>query len=44
MSKELAFGIVGLGFGAVHARVLGEMEGVRLAAICDCGRRSAWPP
>jgi predicted dehydrogenase len=35
VSKELAFGIVGLGFGAVHARVLGEMEGVRLAAICD---------
>jgi predicted dehydrogenase len=35
MSKELAFGVIGLGFGAVHARVLGEMEGVRLAAICD---------
>src|SRR5688572_21307982 len=35
MSKELAFGVVGLGFGAVHARVLGEMEGVRLAAVCD---------
>jgi predicted dehydrogenase len=35
VSKELAFGVVGLGFGAVHARVLGEMEGVRLAAVCD---------
>lgn len=35
MSKDLSFGIVGLGFGAVHARVLGEMEGVRLAAVCD---------
>jgi len=35
VSTELAFGIVGLGFGAVHARVLSEMEGVRLAAICD---------
>jgi predicted dehydrogenase len=35
LSRDLAVGVVGLGFGAVHARVLNEMEGVRLAAICD---------
>jgi predicted dehydrogenase len=35
MSSELAFGVIGLGFGAVHTRVLGEMEGVRLVAVCD---------
>jgi predicted dehydrogenase len=35
VSGDLTFGIIGLGFGAVHARVLGEMEGVRLAAVCD---------
>ena len=35
MSKEIVFGVIGLGFGAVHTRVLGEMEGVRLAAVCD---------
>ncbi len=27
--------VVGLGFGAIHARVLGEMDGVCLAAVCD---------
>jgi len=27
--------VIGLGFGAVHARVLGEMENVELVAICD---------
>src|SRR5439155_8597110 len=30
--------VVGLGFGAVHARVLGEMENVDLVAICDVDR------
>ena len=30
--------VVGLGFGAVHARVLGEMESVDLIAICDVDR------
>lgn len=33
--SELAVAVVGLGFGANHARVLGEMKGVRLAAVCD---------
>ena len=33
--RELAVGVVGLGFGANHARVLSEMAGVRLAAVCD---------
>jgi UDP-N-acetylglucosamine 3-dehydrogenase len=43
LSAELAVGVIGLGFGANHARVLDEMEGVRLAAICDRdqGRLSA---
>ena len=35
MSRELAFGVVGLGFGAKHVRVLGETHGARLAAVCD---------
>ena len=35
MTRELSFAVIGLGFGAVHARVLTEMEGVRLAAVCD---------
>jgi predicted dehydrogenase len=34
-ARELAIAVVGLGFGANHARVLGELEGVRLAAVCD---------
>ena len=33
MSKELSIGVVGLGFGAVHARVLSTLEGVRLAEL-----------
>jgi UDP-N-acetylglucosamine 3-dehydrogenase len=33
--SELSVAVVGLGFGANHARILGEMEGVRLAAVCD---------
>jgi predicted dehydrogenase len=35
VSNELAAGVVGLGFGANHARVLDELPGVRLAAVCD---------
>jgi UDP-N-acetylglucosamine 3-dehydrogenase len=35
LSAELAVGVIGLGFGANHARVLDELGGVRLAAICD---------
>lgn len=33
--KPLAVGVVGLGFGANHARVLSRLQGVRLAAVCD---------
>jgi predicted dehydrogenase len=41
----LSVGVVGLGFGANHARVLAGLEGVRLAAICDKdkGRLAAIP-
>ena len=37
MSKtdELAVAVIGLGFGANHARVLSKLENVRLAAVCD---------
>jgi UDP-N-acetylglucosamine 3-dehydrogenase len=35
VSGELRFGVVGLGFGANHARILGEMPGVRLVAVAD---------
>ena len=35
MSGEIAAGVVGLGFGANHARVLSSLPGVRLAAVCD---------
>ena len=38
-SGDLAFGVVGLGFGANHARVLAQVEGVRLAAVCDTDER-----
>jgi UDP-N-acetylglucosamine 3-dehydrogenase len=34
-ASEIRAGVIGLGFGAVHARVLDEIEGVRLAAVCD---------
>ena len=34
-TSELAVGVVGLGFGANHARVLSEMAGVRLAAVLN---------
>ena len=33
--KELAVAVIGLGFGAKHARVLDELEDVHLAAVCD---------
>lgn len=32
---DLRIGIIGLGFGAIHARVLSEMDGVTVAALCD---------
>ncbi len=34
-ARELRLGVVGLGFGANHARVLSELDGVCLAAVCD---------
>jgi predicted dehydrogenase len=36
--RRLNFGVIGLGFGANHARVLHELPGVRLAAVCDPDR------
>jgi predicted dehydrogenase len=33
--RELAVAVIGLGFGANHARILADMSGVRLAAVCD---------
>ena len=35
MDPELKLAVVGLGFGANHARVLSRLQGVQLAAICD---------
>lgn len=35
MGGLLDVGVIGLGFGANHARILHEMPGVRLAALCD---------
>ncbi len=37
--REVAVAVVGLGFGAVHARVLSEMDGVDLVAVCDVDER-----
>src|SRR6266545_3137992 len=37
-ARELSFGVIGLGFGANHARVLRKLPGVRLAAVCDSDR------
>lgn len=34
-AREVSVAVVGLGFGRNHARVLHELPGVRLAAICD---------
>jgi predicted dehydrogenase len=40
--RPLRVGVIGLGFGAVHARVLNELDGAELAAVCDLdGRRLA---
>ncbi len=33
--RQLNAAVIGLGFGANHARVLHELPGVRLAAVCD---------
>jgi UDP-N-acetylglucosamine 3-dehydrogenase len=35
MSAELRVGVVGLGFGANHARVIGELPNARLVAVAD---------
>jgi predicted dehydrogenase len=35
MSGELLVGVIGLGHGANHARVLHELPGARLTAVCD---------
>jgi predicted dehydrogenase len=35
VTRELTVAVAGLGFGANHARVLHELQGVRLAAVCD---------
>jgi predicted dehydrogenase len=35
VTSNLSVAVIGLGFGAVHARVLFEMEDVTLAAVCD---------
>ena len=35
MNSDLRIGVIGLGFGANHARILGEMPGVCLAAVAD---------
>jgi len=40
--KELSIAVVGVGrMGSNHARVLSEMEGVHLKAICDSDRKAA---
>jgi UDP-N-acetylglucosamine 3-dehydrogenase len=39
MTRELSLAVVGLGFGANHARILGNLDGVRLAAVCDADRQ-----
>ena len=41
VSGDLAVGVVGLGFGANHARVLHQMPNVKLAAVCDTDRQRA---
>jgi predicted dehydrogenase len=35
VSSEITVGVVGLGFGANHTRVLSELPSVKLAAVCD---------
>lgn len=34
-ASALSVAVIGLGFGAIHARVLSEMDGVDLVAVCD---------
>jgi UDP-N-acetylglucosamine 3-dehydrogenase len=42
MTRKLAVAVVGLGFGANHARIIRDLEGAELAAVCDPdGRRLA---
>jgi predicted dehydrogenase len=38
MKGLLSAGVVGLGFGANHARVLSQLPGVRLSGVCDSDR------
>ena len=35
MARDLGFGVVGLGMGANHARVISETPGATLVAVCD---------
>lgn len=46
MTRELSVAVVGLGFGANHARVINALPGARLAAAVDRdpGRLEAAPP
>jgi UDP-N-acetylglucosamine 3-dehydrogenase len=42
MTRKLSVAVVGLGFGANHARIVRDLEGAELAAVCDPdGRRLA---
>ena len=43
MTADLRIGVIGLGFGANHARILDEMEGVRLSAVADTNPTSLLP-
>jgi UDP-N-acetylglucosamine 3-dehydrogenase len=44
VTQDLRIGVIGLGFGANHARILREMPGVSLAAVADTdpGRRALY--
>ncbi len=39
MAKEIRVGVVGLGMGRHHCAEIGEVEGLRVAAICDIDRQ-----
>ena len=39
VESNLRIAVVGLGFGAIHTRVLGDMDGVDLVAVCDSDSR-----
>lgn len=43
VTADLRIGVIGLGFGANHARILEEMPGVRLAAVADTNAESLLP-